>query len=466
MNMIVAFVFTKNGERAVAEPYRPPPVNTPGVMTTTSTMTTRVPAGSPAPPPVVPVPPPAPGLLDTQLARLAIEMARQGDPMPVPLDAAGPPQHGVIFDRFLVAAVKARAAAAAGKPLDPVAATPDLLREDAIVVAYPLSCNGKSIAPADVEMSAGGTRPGPVPDASPLIAGAALAARLPGAKLPDGAVGKAFASAPFSQNLEVRVTYAEAPCGATSSTLSLPIQWLRGQPIRRPPTAKLPDGSREPSPSVVQLRGMVDAAGAYRFPTLAAGSASLAAASIEEASRWQYQPYRANGVVIPQSVITTLTFTATGAPEPAMIAGSIPPPQVSGGPPPPIVASSTVGGRPAEMTTPDVAGLSAATSKCAIASDAAYGLTPAGAIQVGGGPMEGPARERKYLNALRGPDGQGIRARRLGSLPGPDGQTILDAYEITYDGLAAPLRLYLDEYHDGTLQAPKGFVCAAAIVVR
>ena len=48
----------------------------------------------------------------------------------------------------------------------------------------------------------------------------------------------------------------------------------------------------------------------------------------------------------------------------------------------------------------------------------------------------------------------------------PDGQTILDVYEITYEGVTAPILLYLDEYHDGVLQAPQGFVCAAPIVVR
>lgn len=49
---------------------------------------------------------------------------------------------------------------------------------------------------------------------------------------------------------------------------------------------------------------------------------------------------------------------------------------------------------------------------------------------------------------------------------GADGSTILDAYEVTYEGLATPLRLYLDEYHDGVLTAPQGFVCAAPIVIR
>ena len=75
-------------------------------------------------------------------------------------------------------------------------------------------------------------------------------------------------------------------------------------------------------------------------------------------------------------------------------------------------------------------------------------------------------RERQYLSVLRGPAGQGLRIARRGSTMSPDGQTILDVYEITYEGVTAPILLCLDEYHDGVLQAPQGFVCAAPIVVR
>src|SRR6185295_15672483 len=42
-------------------------------------------------------------------------------------------------------------------------------------------------------------------------------------------------------------------------------------------------------------------------------------------------------------------------------------------------------------------------------------------------------------------------------------KTVLDIYEVTYAGLAAPLRLYLDEYHWETPRAPVGLVCGIGI---
>ena len=77
--------------------------------------------------------------------------------------------------------------------------------------------------------------------------------------------------------------------------------------------------------------------------------------------------------------------------------------------------------------------------------------------------MEGPARERQFLTALRGPSGQGLSFVRRGSLMGPDKQTILDLWEISYTGLAKPIQLYLDEYHQEPLKAPQGLVCASVL---
>ena len=118
------------------------------------------------------------------------------------------------------------------------------------------------------------------------------------------------------------------------------------------------------------------------------------------------------------------------------------------------------------MTTTDAPGLNRQSSQCAIAGTNTYGFNAAAPIKTGGGPAAGPVRERQYLSVLRGPAGQGLRIARRGSTMSPDGQTILDVYEITYEGVTAPILLYLDEYHDGVLQAPQGFVCAAPIVVR
>jgi hypothetical protein len=103
--------------------------------------------------------------------------------------------------------------------------------------------------------------------------------------------------------------------------------------------------------------------------------------------------------------------------------------------------------------------------QCAAATSDAYGHDRATPVQVGGGAMYGPSRERSYLDALRGPEGQPVRYRRTGSLPAPDGVTILDAYETTYDGLEKPITLYIDEYHFSDPVAPRGFTCGQPFAI-
>jgi hypothetical protein len=76
------------------------------------------------------------------------------------------------------------------------------------------------------------------------------------------------------------------------------------------------------------------------------------------------------------------------------------------------------------------------------------------------------ARERRYLDALRGPAGGRINYKRIGSRPQrpPNDTTILDEYQITYEGLNKPLTIYLDAYHfDDRLKAPAGLSCGTEI---
>ena len=104
-------------------------------------------------------------------------------------------------------------------------------------------------------------------------------------------------------------------------------------------------------------------------------------------------------------------------------------------------------------------------SSCAVSDEAEFATTRTHAVQVGGGALYVAARERRYLDALRGPGGEPIQYKRTGSLPiDADGRVILDTYEVTYPGLAKPVIFYLDAYHfDDALKAPKGFVCAVPI---
>lgn len=467
MNLMRAFVLTTTGDPAPPAPFNagpPMPVSgssAPGTrsVTTDGVMVTVAPR--PPGPAAAPVPPPPPGQSDAQLARLAIEIAAKGDPVPVPFDAAGDATRGVIFDRFLVAALRARAAVKAGTPLDPASASADQMRDDLIVVAYPLVCDGRKIAPDVIELTGGGTRPGPVAQRGALLTGPVLLERLPGAVLAEGAIGQPFVNVAFGQNLEVRVTYYQPVCGSAGKSLSYPIQWVLAQGIPRMTTAKLPSSSSAPSPSQVRLRGLVDLDGAYRFPTLADGPAELGTTALATASQWKFQPSRANGVAMPVTLITSLTFTTSGLPEPPATTAASTPPAAG----PPMISSSAVGGRSTtDFTSDAVPGLTAATSKCEIATDARYGLTADAPIKIGGDLTQGPQRQRQFLSALRGPSGEGLRIVRRGATLAPDKQTILDLYEATYAGLASPLRLYLDQYHEESpLKAPNGLTCATSI---
>ena len=98
-----------------------------------------------------------------------------------------------------------------------------------------------------------------------------------------------------------------------------------------------------------------------------------------------------------------------------------------------------------------------------ISVDETYGYSPSNPIHVGGSMMEGAMNQRRFLNALLGPDNELIQYHRRGSCcgfftkNGVDGHGLLDAYEITYPGLAKPVVLYLNFYDYGVLRAPKGF---------
>src|SRR5918993_2863536 len=96
--------------------------------------------------------------------------------------------------------------------------------------------------------------------------------------------------------------------------------------------------------------------------------------------------------------------------------------------------------------------------QCEVAEDAVYASSREQPVQVGGSPMYGASRQRRYLEALRGPAGQRIDYKRRGQDRAPDG-TILDAYVVSYEGLEAPVTLFLDWYHYNPQNAPRGFTC-------
>lgn len=116
----------------------------------------------------------------------------------------------------------------------------------------------------------------------------------------------------------------------------------------------------------------------------------------------------------------------------------------------------------ASSTIAAAQGLGASSSvrpPCPVAEDEKYAYSVEHPVQVGGSPVFGAARERRYLDALRGLEGQAVQYTRVGQAHAPDG-TILDRYTVTHEGRDQPVTLYLDWYHFNTPKAPRGFSCA------
>ena len=100
-----------------------------------------------------------------------------------------------------------------------------------------------------------------------------------------------------------------------------------------------------------------------------------------------------------------------------------------------------------------------------ISDDPTYGLTPENPIQVGGVKNgSGAANERRYLNALTGPNGKVLKYYRAGSccpfksknaLFGD--HVLLDKYIVKWKGSKETKEIYINMYDKGILKAPVGF---------
>lgn len=99
-----------------------------------------------------------------------------------------------------------------------------------------------------------------------------------------------------------------------------------------------------------------------------------------------------------------------------------------------------------------------------ISTDGSYGYSPKNAVEVGGvSENEGPMNERRYLNALTGPNGETVSYYRAGSCcpvkseNGIMGHAMLDNYRVTWEGSKDTVSIYINMYDSSKLKAPKGF---------
>lgn len=99
-----------------------------------------------------------------------------------------------------------------------------------------------------------------------------------------------------------------------------------------------------------------------------------------------------------------------------------------------------------------------------ISSDKKYGYDQDYPVNLGFLPIQtAEMNVKRYFGALSGPNGETITYNKVDSCcPFPSaknemGAGILDIYEVTWDGLKEPKRIYINLYEKGVVIAPKGF---------
>jgi hypothetical protein len=99
-----------------------------------------------------------------------------------------------------------------------------------------------------------------------------------------------------------------------------------------------------------------------------------------------------------------------------------------------------------------------------LSTDVSYGYTAKNPIKVGGvASSQGPKNERRFLNALAGPNGEKISYIREGSCCefnskyGFMGKGLLDIYTVKWAGQSKPISIYINMYDYEPIKAPVGF---------
>jgi hypothetical protein len=395
-------------------------------------------------------------LLENDFEQLAIELAAKPDLVAISLDADGSHAHGLVFDRFMLGVLDARAQIAAGKRPTPTGAVPGrgLLPARTIVVAFPLTCKGATVAPLKVEIL--NANSAVLQNTATALHGAELQAALPGVTLPDGALGMPFAISTVQRNTSARITYAGPACPANAPTAMWPFTATNIPLVAstRVDLGKLPAEMASAGAVTIHVHGLLGADGALRNLTALDGPLALEEPARLIAATWRFKPPMMNGTFTPTGLTLSILLTADGTlPEGRRPEGLV---SAAG------VAAS--GNSPADTgSTPVTEGLTVAKSACGVSSDGTYGVTIENPVGVGGGDMAGAQRGLTYLRALRGPQGESVSYRRVGSLPDAHGTFVLDAYELTFTGIARPVRVYIDDNHWDEPEAPQGFACGVPI---
>jgi hypothetical protein len=232
------------------------------------------------------------------MVALAIEQGSTRDFPAISLDADGSSTHGVILDHFRIVAHAARAASSSGHPLDAKQPNRDLAHVQTLFIAFPRRCGDRAVSAASVDLvpAQGGVR-----REGDLLNGEGLARVLPGATLPSGAVGAAYALERPRPGDSVKVVYPEGACDGSNEVL-LPLTFTAARPLQTPAPV-LPEG-HPATERPVRLQALLDFDGRPQQVVYFGGPSTLTQAATDAVRAWTTEPARINGA----PVISPVTF--------------------------------------------------------------------------------------------------------------------------------------------------------------
>jgi hypothetical protein len=250
------------------------------------------------------LPPADPFQTSAAIVSVAAEQGANRDFAPIPLGQDGATTHGIAFDQFRMIARAARAAAAAGTRLDPKAVPADVSRTRTVILAFPLSCDGRTAAPAAIDVV--DSQANAAKREGEYARNAAISTLLPGIQAPASSIAATFALATLRAADTVRITYADAACTGGATEVALPVKYSPPRTLDTPAPA-LPAGAA-PADAPVRLQALVDLDGTLQRATYMGGPGPLAQAAIDAVGRWRSEPPRVNGAPIARGVVVQVKF--------------------------------------------------------------------------------------------------------------------------------------------------------------
>jgi hypothetical protein len=234
--------------------------------------------------------PPGPDPIETtrQLNAFAVSLGA-AEVEPISIDADGSKTHGVVYDHVRLIAVAARAAAAAGTPLDAKRLPQPVATPHLVVIAGPLTCAGETMVPESVALT---DAAGNQPRSTGTAAGEKIADLSPGLAGRADSVAIAYSVPGLVAGARITIHYGKACDG--KQDVALPVTLVGAHIISQAPAPPPPGKSAPPDGAKVVMQIFVAPDGSALNPVFASGTYEFTAAAAESLKGWKFEPTRIN----------------------------------------------------------------------------------------------------------------------------------------------------------------------------